>query len=182
MASKPLHNKRWWLWWPLLAILAWLVVQEQSSPGVTSDTSPPAPAQPGRLRTAPPGQTLQTGVGTAPLALVPRGQLLRGTGTNPLPTTRDLFAALGATPPTSAPVVAVVEAPSAPVLPFRYVGKQWDGKTWEVYAVTGDQTYVLREGQILDDQYRVDRIAPPHATITYLPLGTVQNLSIGDTR
>ncbi|MDP2988417.1 MAG: hypothetical protein Q8N64_17620, partial [Hydrogenophaga sp.] len=34
--------------------------------------------------------------------------------------------------------------------------------------VTGDQTYMLREGQILDDQYRVDRIAPPHATITYL--------------
>lgn len=182
MASKPLHNKRWWLWWPLLAILAWLVVQEQRSPGATSDASPTALAQPSRSRTVQPGQAPLTGTGTAPLELVPRKQLLEGTGTTPPPATRDLFAALTATPPPSAPVVVVVEAPSAPALPFRYVGKQWDGKTWEMYAVSGDQTYVLREGHMIDDQYRVDRIAPPHATITYLPLGTTQNLSIGDTR
>lgn len=79
-------------------------------------------------------------------------------------------------------MVAVVAAPSAPALPFRYVGKQWDGQVWEVYAMSNDQTYVLREGATLDDQYRVERIDPPHASLTYLPLGTTQTLLIGDTR
>ena len=38
----------------------------------------------------------------------------------------------------------------------------------------------VREGMTIEDLYRVDRIAPPNLTLTYLPLGTVQNMTIGE--
>lgn len=181
--STPLHanNKRWWLWWPLLALLAWLVVQEQqpSQPGNGHHSSLATAVPPSRSPTGTSAPTRRSGT-TLP-DLVPRDQLLATSLEKTRHGRRDLFAARPAPPPLAA-LPPRVEAPSPPALPFRYVGKQWDGQTWEVYAVSGNQTYVLREGQALDDQYRVDRIAPPHAAITYLPLSTVQHLPIGDMR
>lgn len=172
------NNKRWWLWWPLLATLAWLVLQEQSNPNDTSGPSLPTRQQPGRMPTVPAVAQFDP----TPLTLVPREQLLGTSRANTSLARRDLFVARTASPPPQAPMPATVDTPVAPALPYRYVGKQWDGQAWEVYAVSGDQTYVLREGTTLDDQYRVDRIAPPQATLTYLPLGTAQTLSIGDAR
>lgn len=178
--SHKANNKRWWLWWPLLAAMAWLVAQEQDRPNEASSPSLPARAQPGRSPAAASAPTPRAD--NAALALVSREELLGASTARPQQSRRDLFAARPAPPPPSAPMPAVVATPSPPALPFRYVGKQWDGQAWEVYAVSGDQTYVLREGMTLDDHYRVDRIAPPHAALTYLPLGTTQTLSIGDTR
>lgn len=116
------------------------------------------------------------------LALAPREQLFATSSPQTRPAPRDLFAARIAPAPPSNPIAMETVPPSAPALPFRYVGKQWDGRAWEVYAVAGGQTHLLREGMVIDDQYRVDRIAPPQASLTYLPLGTVQNLPIGDSR
>ncbi|WP_332752225.1 hypothetical protein [Hydrogenophaga sp.] len=181
MAATPstsTHNRRWWLWWPLLALLAWLVVQEWGKPGAQEVPSRPSrPTAKGASAVEPLPLVKSNG---ASLALVPREALLATTGA--ATPRRDLFAARSWTPPPQAPVVQTPDLPLAPPLPFRYIGKQWDGQAWEVYAVNGDQTYVLREGLVLDEQYKVDRIAPPHVTLTYLPLGTVQNLLMGDTR
>lgn len=179
-ASLPRNRWRWWLWWPLLAVLAWLVAQEQAHQNEAGSPSLASNPAPNRARVAQPVPAPTAGA-TA-LALMPREQLLAASGAKAHPTQRDLFVSRHPTPATSAPLTTVADVPSAPALPFRYVGKQWDGEAWEVYAVSGHQTYVLREGLMLDEQYRVDRIAPPHAALTYLPLGTVQNLSIGDTR
>lgn len=174
----PTNNKRWWLWWPLLASLAWLVIREQGKPSDAGGPSLPTRTLPSPSFNAhPPVPQSETNA----LTLVPREQLLGVSNTKNTGAQRDLFIARSGPTPT-AQAVAVVAAPSTPALPFRYVGKQWDGQVWEVYAVSNDQTYVLREGTTLDDQYRVERIAPPHATLTYLPLGTTQTLLIGDTR
>lgn len=175
----PANNKRWWLWWPLLAGLAWLVAQEQNNTNEASSPSLPTRPPPSRAPTVLPSLAPQADMA---LALVPREQLLAPPVAKAQPAQRDLFAARHAPQPPPNTLVNAVAAPSAPALPFRYVGKQWDGQAWEVYAVAGDQTYVLREGMTLDGQYHVDRIAPPHATLTFLPLGTAQNLTIGDTR
>ena len=86
-------------------------------------------------------------------------------------------------PPPPQPVQATLAQapppPSAPPLPFTYLGKAAvDGK-WEVYLARGDKTYVVRDKDVLEGTYRVDAVAPPNLTFTYLPLNQVQQLNIG---
>ncbi len=67
-------------------------------------------------------------------------------------------------------------------MPFAYLGKKLEGGAWEVYLGQGEKTFVVREGQVLEGQYRVESIKPPQMELMYLPLGQAQNLSIGETR
>jgi hypothetical protein len=69
--------------------------------------------------------------------------------------------------------------PSAPPLPFVYLGKAVGEGAWEVFLARGDQTYIVRNKMVIDGVYRVDAIAPPTLTLTYLPLNQVQQLNIG---
>jgi hypothetical protein len=70
--------------------------------------------------------------------------------------------------------------PTAPPLPFTFIGKSVADGAWEVYLARGDRTYVVHQkGDVIDGTYRVDAIAPPVLTLTYLPLNQVQQLNIG---
>jgi hypothetical protein len=90
--------------------------------------------------------------------------------------------------PAAPPPVAVVAppvaapAPVAPPLPFIFVGKHFDGARWEVFVSRGEQTLILRAGQTIDANYRVDTVQPPRMVITYLPLDEKQTLNIGNTQ
>ncbi|MCZ8251712.1 MAG: hypothetical protein O9318_04505 [Hylemonella sp.] len=119
--------------------------------------------------------------GASVQVLVPRDQLVRAGERAPV---RDLFSQRSWAPPAPKPqpVVVPVVAPSAPPLSFVYLGKKLEGGQWEVYLGQGEKTFVVREGQMLDGQYRVDSIKPPQMELMYLPLGLSQNLSIGETR
>jgi hypothetical protein len=79
-------------------------------------------------------------------------------------------------PPAAAPPPP---PPSAPPLPFNFIGKSVADGAWEVYLARGDRTYVVRDKTVIDGTYRVDAIAPPVLTLTYLPLNQVQQLNIG---
>ena len=67
----------------------------------------------------------------------------------------------------------------APALPFTYIGKAVGDGIWEVFLARAEKTYIVREKTVIDGQYRVERIAPPTATLTYLPLQQVQQINIG---
>lgn len=69
--------------------------------------------------------------------------------------------------------------PTAPPLPFTYLGKAVGEGSWEVYLARGDKTYNVRIKDVIDGVYRVDAIAPPMMTLTYIPLNQVQQLNIG---
>ncbi|MDM5179424.1 hypothetical protein PO883_19725 [Massilia sp. DJPM01] len=69
--------------------------------------------------------------------------------------------------------------PSAPPLPFVFIGKAVGEGAWEVFLARGDKTYIVRHKMVIDGTYRVDAIAPPTLTLTYLPLNQVQQLNIG---
>jgi hypothetical protein len=69
--------------------------------------------------------------------------------------------------------------PGATPLPFQYLGKAAAEGQWEVYLGRGEQTFVVKKGMQIDGMYRVDAIAPPTLTITYLPMNQVQQLNIG---
>jgi hypothetical protein len=87
--------------------------------------------------------------------------------------------------PPPPPPQAVQEAapppppPSAPPLPFIYLGKANEAGVWEVYLARADKTYIVKKATVIDGVYRVDAIAPPTLTLTYLPLNQVQTIHIG---
>ena len=111
------------------------------------------------------------------LDIVDRSALIGQRPGEPSPT---LFASRSWNPPPqAAPVQAVATvAPSPPPMPFVYLGRQFRAGRWEVFVSEGDATLILHESQLIDSRYRVDSIAPPIMTLTYLPLNTPTSLSI----
>lgn len=92
----------------------------------------------------------------------------------------DVFGRQDWNPPPPPPAKAPPPPPpSAPPLPFTYLGKAVADGAWQVYLSRGDRAYIVREKEVVDGIYRVDAIAPPLVTFTYLPLNQVQQLNIG---
>ncbi|PHV11007.1 hypothetical protein CSQ89_13170 [Chitinimonas sp. BJB300] len=113
------------------------------------------------------------------VALLPRASLMHdGEDETNLFPAKSLPKTTAATAPLPV-VVAPPAAPVAPSLPFQFIGKQFDGHTWEVYLENADQTLVVHHGDTLLGAYRVDEIKPPLLTLTFLPLETKQTLAIG---
>ncbi len=78
---------------------------------------------------------------------------------------------------STAPVVA--PAPTAPPLPFKFLGKQKIGNEIKVFLAEGDKTLVVAESTKIGSQYVVESISPPKMTLVYLPLNTKQDIAIG---
>lgn len=79
---------------------------------------------------------------------------------------------------------AVPPAPSfAATLPWRVLGKQLDDdEGWTVFLARGEETWVVRSGDTLDDAYRVISISPPTLTLQHLKQKTRSTLDIGEAR
>lgn len=164
---------------------AWLALfGDKTPPGATVVESRPTSS----LReAAPPSRTPaaappKSAAATAVLeSLVPRDQLVPERKPRAHP--RDLFTGVSwAPPPPPPPKPTAPPAPGAPALPFEYMGKKQENGLWEVYLSRGDQVFVVREGALVEQLYRVEKIAPPSMTLLYLPLGQAQHLSVGEAR
>lgn len=118
------------------------------------------------------------------LRLAARATLI-GEGDEAMGAGADVFGRRDWNPPPPPPPPAASNAPPpppppmAPPLPFIYLGKAVSAGSWEVFLAIGDKTYIARDKQVIDGIYRVDAIAPPTLTLTYLPLNQVQQLNIG---
>jgi hypothetical protein len=82
-------------------------------------------------------------------------------------------------PPPPPPSKTPPPPPMAPPMPFIYLGKALADGTWEIYLARGDKTYSVRLQTVIDGTYRVERIAPPLMSLTYLPLNQQQQMNIG---
>lgn len=82
-------------------------------------------------------------------------------------------------PPPPPPTPPPPPPPSAPPLPFTVIGKSLDEGKWAVYLASGERSHIATEGVVLDGAWRVERIAPPLMTLTYLPLNQIRQLNIG---
>lgn len=96
------------------------------------------------------------------------------------PTADTAITDLFAPDPGSAPSAERAQSapPSAPPLPFRYLGKIIDGDQTAVFLIRGNDHYSITAGQLIDRTYRIERITDTAITITYLPLGTRQILPV----
>jgi hypothetical protein len=152
------------------------------------------------VRTVTPGAAKPSGAGAAPATgateksgisatepaidtLHPRTRLIADTD-DPAFIDR-LFMSQNWTPPPPPNVVAPVLAPPpppppmAPPMPFTYLGKALDDGGWEVFLARAEQIYIVRGQTVMDGVYRVETIAPPTLSLTYLPLNQVQQINIG---
>ena len=144
-----------------------------------------APAQVGVAAAVPRSEAPKAaGVEVAILPLVPRAVLI-GDGDEAMGGGVDVFGQQNWAPPPPPPAPSAQQAappappPMAPPLPFTYLGKAAAAGQWEVFLAIGEKTYVVRDKMVIDGTYRVDAIAPPNLTLTYLPLNQVQQLNIG---
>ena len=67
--------------------------------------------------------------------------------------------------------------PSAPPLPFQYIGKWSQGDKGEVLVQRGEELLPIAPGAKLGD-YRVDQITEARVSFTYLPLNMKQTLDL----
>ena len=84
------------------------------------------------------------------------------------------------TAPGAAAALAAAPPPSAPLLPFTYMGKLLTGGDLAVFLVQGERNLVVHEGDTIDALYRVEHIAEGAITLVYLPLDQRQTLIIGE--
>lgn len=80
----------------------------------------------------------------------------------------DLFATRSWAPVASAPQEPV--APTAPPNPFRFAGTtNHEGKR-KVFLILGDRVFEAREGEALEQGFRVQSVTPEVVTLVYEPL------------
>lgn len=68
--------------------------------------------------------------------------------------------------------------PTAPPLPFKYLGRIEENGVATLFLGAGDRTYVVRPGESLDGSYRLDSFQGNVLTFTYLPLNFQQALPV----
>lgn len=92
----------------------------------------------------------------------------------------DLFSAKSWYVPPTPHKFTEPPAPTAPSLPFTYLGKMEEepGK-WVVYLAEGEAVHPVRPGDVIEGAYRVEGIAGGQITLLYLPLSIRQTLATG---
>ena len=82
----------------------------------------------------------------------------------------------------AAEVVAPPPAPSAPPLPFTYLGRMVDGGVTTVFLASPQGNLVAKAGDVIQNQYRLEQVTDTSLTLIYLPLNAQQQMSLGAPR
>jgi hypothetical protein len=162
--------RRWIAWLLLLSLAAGLVILDAREGESEPDIAEPLAAAT-RTDSESPAPRAAADHGRTILDIRPR---------TPAEEPPDSFAPHDWTPPPPPPeAAAAAAAPTAPPLPFTVLGKQHAGGIWHVFLAIDDRIFVVKTGDMIDNDYRVEAIELPVLTLTYLPLNTRQTLAIG---
>jgi hypothetical protein len=66
--------------------------------------------------------------------------------------------------------------PTPPAMPYRVAGKIVHEDRSQIVLAKGNAVFMVREGDTLEDGYRVVAIGRDHVTLLYLPLGVQETL------
>jgi hypothetical protein len=84
-------------------------------------------------------------------------------------------------PPPPAPVIVQAPvAPTAPPLPFAFMGSYRTDGAATYFLTAGDRVYDVKVGDTLDNTYSVDGVKSGQLLLTYMPLKIQQSLAVGD--
>jgi hypothetical protein len=79
-------------------------------------------------------------------------------------------------------VAPVVQAPTAPPMPFQFIGRMDDRTDLQVFLQNGEKIYVVRKGDVIDETWKIERISDMELSLVYLPLHLSQTLSVGSAQ
>lgn len=81
------------------------------------------------------------------------------------------------------PIISVppleIQPPTAPKIPFKYIGKIWGDEEYQVFIEFNGKNLIIKEGDTIQQIYKVEKISPPTMTLTYLPMNILQSMPIG---
>ncbi|MDF9778131.1 hypothetical protein [Pseudomonas baetica] len=163
----------WVVFFAVAAALAWFPEYfkqaDDSDPAVAVVATPTKGKSPGTSAPA------STAAAVAPIKdLSPAGDLFAARSWKAAP-------ALGTATEQPVDVTPVVQVPTAPPLPFQFVGKLDDRSDLQVFLQSGEKIYVVRKGDVIDETWRIERISDEELSLVYLPLHLSQTLSVGST-
>jgi len=84
-------------------------------------------------------------------------------------------------PPRPPPKPLPPPPPTAPPMPFSFLGRYEEGETRIILLVRDERIYTVAEGEVIDNTYRVERLAGGQLELIYLPLNIKQTISTGGT-
>jgi hypothetical protein len=172
-----MNSKRavgWVAFFGVAAALTWL--PEYLMPADDSDVEAVAVAAPAKGKTH--GALPAAKVSGAPSAikdLSPAGDLFAARSWKAAPT----LASVTEQPVNVAPVVQV---PTAPPMPFQFIGRMDDRTDLQVFLQNGEKIYVVRKGDVIDETWKIEGISDMELSLVYLPLHLSQTLSVGSAQ
>jgi hypothetical protein len=174
-----MNNKRvfgWIAFFGVAAALAWL--PEYLSPGADTDAdaNTVAVSNPARVASRGALPASNAKAAAAPIKdLGPAGDLFAAKSWKAAPTLATV---------TEQPInpTTVVQAPSLPPVPFQFVGRLHDRSDLQVFLQDGEKIYVVRNGDVIDDTWKITGISDLELRLVYLPLHLSQTLSVGSTQ
>jgi len=198
---------KWHAWskWPLLGVTATAVVLAAPPDAASTDTAPSyngrkevnaaapsdpqqsAPAQPQQLAPTLPQavthDTPRTGqqMGRIELERLTRARPEAAAEKTEVANAFNSVSWYEPPPPPPLPSPEPEPSPVAPPLPFTYFGLYEDPPTRIVMLTRNEMMYTVSEGDVIDEIYRIERIADGSVAIVYLPLGTVQSINTGQS-
>jgi hypothetical protein len=119
----------------------------------------------------------------APLTLKPSALQTPGRNAISFENEKDIFSPHSWLPPPPPPPPQAAAPPPAPPmappLPFSFFGLLDEkGLARRVFLTKGDQLVIVKTNDVVEGQYRVDRITESAVDLTYLPLNQKQSISI----
>jgi hypothetical protein len=65
-----------------------------------------------------------------------------------------------------------------PTLPFKLIGQYVENGRIAVFMSMGERNFVAREGDTIEDVYRIEKLTEEELVLIYLPLGKTQRISL----
>ncbi|NUU38914.1 hypothetical protein [Pseudomonas sp. C2B4] len=172
-----MNNKRavgWVAFLGVAAVLTWL--PEYFKQADDTDVEVAAVATPAKAKSH--GALPAAKASGAPSAikdLSPAGDLFASRSWKPAPT-------LASVTEQPVNVVPVVQAPTAPPMPFQFIGRMDDRTDLQVFLLSGEKIYVVRKGDVIDETWKIEGISDMELSLVYLPLHLSQTLSVGSAQ
>ena len=167
----PRASVRWIVYGAVLALTVIYIRATEQPEARATAAGARAPAEPHRLAAA--AASAAARVPEVDMRrLAERAQ--RETGTDPFHGLAVEEARRNTPPPPPPP------PPQAPPLRFAFLGKLIEADRVTVFLTNGERNWVVRAGDTIDGEYRVETIDDPVMTLTYLALRLPQTLAIGE--
>jgi len=76
------------------------------------------------------------------------------------------------------PISVKPRKPTAPRLPFEYIGMLQEGNDTKVFLMKDEALHIVTEGDKIEGRYQLKSVSNSELRFIYLPLNTTQTLSI----